>query len=287
MNHWLLTFASSTARILPSPVKRAVYRIKPLANLIRQGLNRAAPQGLTQVEVAAGSLAGVRLALDLQREKDYWLGTYEPELQAVVADLLQPGIVAYDVGANIGYITLLLARTVGENGQVYAFEALPANLERLQTNLELSGFGSRVTLVPGAVVDRAGPVHFLVGPSGGMGKAEGSAGRQNIAYPETITVPGLSLDDFIYQDNHPAPQVVKMDIEGGEVMALPGMRRILKEIRPLVLLELHGPEAARIAWDCLTSSGYQICQMKPGYPGVSSLEALDWKAYILAMPLDG
>jgi FkbM family methyltransferase len=180
-----------------------------------------------------------------------------------------------------------LARTVGENGHVYAFEALPANLERLQTNLELSGFGSRVTLVPGAVVDRPGSVRFLVGPSGGMGKAEGSAGRQNVAYPETITVPGFSLDDYIYQGNHPAPQVVKMDIEGGEVMAIPGMHRILKEIRPLVLLELHGPDAARIAWDCLTSSGYQICQMKPGYPGVASLEALDWKAYLLAMPLDG
>src|SRR5512138_2025047 len=140
MNQWLLTLASSAARLLPSPVKRAVYRIKPLAKFIRQGLNRAAPHGITQVEVAAGGLAGVRLALDLQSEKDYWLGTYEPELQAAIADLLQPGIVAYDVGANIGYITLLLARAVGENGHVYSFEALPANLERLRTNLELSGY---------------------------------------------------------------------------------------------------------------------------------------------------
>ena len=61
-----------------------------------------------------------------------------------------PGQVAYDVGANIGYISILLARSVGENGRVFAFEALPANLERLHHNISLNGMSSRVTVVPGA-----------------------------------------------------------------------------------------------------------------------------------------
>ncbi len=98
------------------PVKRGLYRFRPLAGLLRGALNRAAPQGFTPVVVAAGGLQGLSLSLDLQEEKDYWLGTYEPDLQAAVAELVQPGMLVYDVGANIGYISLLLARRVGESG---------------------------------------------------------------------------------------------------------------------------------------------------------------------------
>jgi FkbM family methyltransferase len=280
----LLSFAAWTARRLPMPVKRALYRFQPLAGLLRQALNRAAPQGFTPVVVAAGGLQGLSLSLDLQEEKDYWLGTYEPDLQAAVAELVQPGMPVYDVGANIGYISLLLARRVGDAGHVYAFEALPANLERLRLNLVLSGLAGRVTVVPAAVVERKRLARFLVGPSGGMGKAAGSAGRRDVVYSQELEVAGLSLDEFVYAEGNPPPQAVKMDIEGGEVLALPGMRRLLAEMRPLILLELHGPEAARLVWDTLSAAGYRLCRMAPGYPQVPSLDALDWKAYLIAKP---
>jgi FkbM family methyltransferase len=280
----LLSFAAWAARRLPMPVKRGLYRFRPLAGLLRGALNRAAPQGFTPVVVAAGGLQGLSLSLDLQEEKDYWLGTYEPDLQAAVAELVQPGMLVYDVGANIGYISLLLARSVGAAGHVYAFEALPANLERLRLNLELSGLSERVTVVPAAVVEQKRPARFLVGPSGGMGKAAGSAGRQDVVYSQELEVAGLSLDEFVYADDNPPPQAVKMDIEGGEVLALPGMSRLLVEARPIILLELHGPQAARLVWDTLLNAGYRLCRMEPGYPKIQALEALDWKAYLVAMP---
>ena len=78
---------------------------------------------------------------------------------------------------------------------------------------------------------------------------------------------------FVYEQGNPPPQVVKMDIEGGEVMALPGMRRVLAEARPLMLMELHGPESSRAAWETLSAAGYQICWMRPGFPAILSLEA--------------
>jgi FkbM family methyltransferase len=280
----LLSFAAVIARITPLRLKRALYRYPRLAGLIRGGLNRAAPAGLTEVVIAAGGLRGDRMSLNLQEEKDYWLGTYEPELQAAITRLVQPGMVAYDVGANIGYITLLLTHAVGETGRVFAFEALPENVERLQRNIALNELESVVTAVPAAVCEASRPVNFLVGPSDDMGKAEGSAGRQGVAYSTAITVPGLSLDSFVYERGSPPPQVVKMDIEGGEVLALPGMRRLLLEARPVILLELHGPEAAQAAWECLRLAGYLICQMKPGFPKIPDLEALDWKAYLVAWP---
>ena len=92
---------------------------------------------------------------------------------------------------------------------------------------------------------------------------------------------GISLDEFIYTQLNPLPQVVKIDIEGGEVLALPGMRRLLREDCPLVFLELHGPEAARVAWDELTAAGYHLSRMD-NQAHISSFELLDWKAYVVA-----
>jgi FkbM family methyltransferase len=278
----ILSSAEFAARVLPVPVKQALYRWPAISGVIRRGLNRAVDPGMKEVTVAAGGLAGMRLSLDLQTEKDYWLGTYEPALQAAIRDWVRTGMVAYDIGANIGYLTLLLARQVGAEGRVYAFEALPANLERLAGNLALNSLEEKVSVVNAAVADRSAPTQFLVGPSGGMGKAAGSAGRREIAYTDTITVSGIALDDFVYNDGNPAPQVVKMDIEGGEVLALPGMKRLLSVARPLVFLELHGPESAQVAWERLTGAGYQICRMQPGYPRVTTVEGLGWKAYVVA-----
>jgi FkbM family methyltransferase len=278
-----LSMAAFFARILPVRVKKAIYKIGPVARVIRSSLNKAAPVGLSEVSIAAGDLAGMRMLLDMQDEKDIWLATYEPEMQKALKDLLKPGMTVYDVGANIGYVSLLLAKDVGVNGHVFSFEALPSNVKRLTHNIELNGMQERVSINHLAITDRPGEVKFLVHASNGMGKAAGSAGR-NEKYINELTVPGISLDEFVYAQGHAAPQAVKMDIEGGEVMALPGMVRVLREARPLMLMELHGPESARAAWETLTAAGYTVCEMKPGYPQVPSLAALDWKSYLVALP---
>jgi FkbM family methyltransferase len=267
--------------MLPPSLKQSLYRAGPLARLIRRSLNRAAPTGLSETTVAAGTLEGYPLMLDLQTEKDYWLGTYETELQRAISEWVQPGWVAYDVGANIGYISLLLANAVGDDGQVFSFEALPSNVERLEMNLVLNALKPRVQLIHGAVGSTLTPVRFLIGPSEAMGKVAGSAGRTE-GHRESIEVPGYALDDFVFQQGNPPPQVIKMDIEGGEVLALPGMQRVLAEYRPLIFLELHGHEAAQVAWNILTEHGYQIANMQSGYPVIASLEELDWKAYLVA-----
>ena len=284
MKKSLLSLAALAARLTPMPLRRSIYRSPGLSSLIRGGLNRAAPQGLVEVSVAAGALQGTWIGLDLQSEKDYWLGTYEPELQTAILDFVEPGMVTYDLGANIGYITLQLARAVGGGGHVYAFEALPENIERLQANISLNEMDAFVTVIPQAVSDSSGQVSFLVGPSGGTGKAAGSAGRLDLSYSHEISVRAVSLDSFIYEQGYPAPNVIKMDIEGGELIALPGMRRVLSKERPVVLLELHGFEAAQVAWDELIRAGYHICRMAPGYEQVSRFDDLDWKSYLLAQP---
>ncbi len=282
MTNVILSLAAYLARHTPLSLQTAIYRSPKLARIIRRGLNRAAPTGRTEVTVAAGALLGMKLLLDLQSEKDYWLGTYEPDLQQAIANYVQPDMIVYDVGANIGYISLLFAKAVGTAGHVYAFEPLEDNVYRLRANVASNSMDMCISVIPKVVAGISGPVAFFPGPSGGTGKAEGSAGRQDLSYTEAVTLPGLSLDDFVYKLGHPLPHVVKMDIEGGEVVALPGMRRLLSEVRPLIFLELHGPEAAQAAWDELHRVGYRIYKMTPGYSEVLDQATLDWKAYLIA-----
>lgn len=281
MKKLFLAFASFIARTLPLPVKQALYRFPPLARFIRGSINASVDEGLSVIEVAAGLLKGYRVQLNLKTEKSRWLGTYEPELQAALCEFLQPGMTVYDVGANIGYVTLMLAKQTGPSGKVFAFEALPVNVERVQKNLALNNL-TNATVISGAVLDKTGSVKFYVHASVGMGKAAGSAGRREEQYQAEITVPGFSLDEFVYEQGHPAPDAVKMDIEGGEVLALPGMRRILREHPPLLLLELHGPESEKVAWETLTAAGYTLRAMESGYPVIETPEKLGWKAYLIA-----
>jgi len=277
-----LSLASRIARSLPLSFKQALYRFPPLARLIRGSINASVEEGLSVIEVAAGTLQGYKVLLNLRAEKSRWLGTYEPELQAALRDFLKPGMTVYDVGANIGYVSLMLAQHVTSSGRVFAFEALPDNVLRAQKNIALNNL-SNVSVVSAAVIDRREPVVFHVHAlSVGMGKAAGSAGRLDEQYKAQITIPGLSLDDFVYVQGNPPPAAVKMDIEGGEVLALPGMRRILNEHHPILFLELHGPESEKVAWESLAAAGYTLRVMQSGYARIDSPASLGWKAYIIA-----
>ena len=277
----LLRLAAFIAGILPQPIKQWLYRIQPLAQWLRGSLNQAAPQGLTEIKVASGEMAGMKLMLNLQTEKDYWLGTYEPSLQNAAQRFVKPGMVIYDVGANIGYISLMLARLGGESAKVFSFEALPTNVQRLQKNIALNQMEPTIRVIPKAVIDSSHPVIFLAHSSPSMGKARGSAGREEL-YDHEIKVAGLALDDFVFTDGNPAPNLIKMDIEGGEILAMQGMQRLLKEKHPMMLIELHGEKAAAVIWQTLSQAGYEILKMEKGYARVQSLDQLGWKAYILA-----
>ena len=279
----LLTLAARAARALPPSLRERLYKLGPISRMVRSALNQAAPKGLSIVEVAAGPLAGQKLSLDLQREKDLWLGTYEPQLQKAAALFIKPGMTVYDVGGNIGYTTIIFALAVGPAGRVFYFEALAANVDRAIRNLQLNRLHDRVRVTHAAVVDKSGETVFITHESHAMGKASGSGGRP-LSPKEILRVPALSLDDFIYQQGNSPPDLVKMDIEGGELLCLPGMSRTLEEARPIVFLEMHGEKAAARAWETFSSAGYQLYRMGKNYPRIHEQAGLDWKSYLVAAP---
>ncbi len=283
MRGGLLRLAGWIAGVLPLRLRLWLYRLGPLSSALRGVLNRAAPDRLTEVEVAAGPMKGIRLGLDLKTEKDLWLGNYEPELLAMLQAVTPSGGVAFDVGANIGLISLTLAECVGPEGHVVAFEALPANVERLRANIELNACGGWVHVELAAAGAVTGEAMFLVHRSGGMGKLGGSAGREE-TYNGQITVPVISLDDYVFEQGHPSPSVIKIDVEGGEGMVMRGAAKLLAERRPTLLIELHGPEASTSVWEQLIPCGYTLHQLAKGLPQIAGPSELGWKAYIVAVP---
>src|SRR5262245_36111858 len=105
-----------------------------LGRLVRTPL-RLVPQ-LKPLRILTGPLAGKRW-LSTSGTHGCWLGTYEMDLQRLIVSSLKPGDVFYDVGANVGFFSLLAASLVGSRGTVIAFEPLPRNIALLQQNLAL------------------------------------------------------------------------------------------------------------------------------------------------------
>lgn len=282
----LARVAAWLAARTPNKLRGWMYRLGPVSRALRRVLNRAVPTRPTEVEVAAGLLKGTRFELDLQSEKDLWLGTYELELQSLLPELIKPGMTVYDVGANIGYLTVAFAGLVGETGVVVAFEPLPDNVRRLEAALEANGLEERVRVVPAAVGRAQGRSPFLVHASAGMGKLAGSAGRE-ADYRATVEVKVMALDVWKQDERLPAPDWIKVDVEGGEAEVLAGAQNLLNDVRPGWILELHGPDAAARAMRTLRAANYRLHRAEPRFSEVNSATALDWKAYIVAVPAEG
>lgn len=281
MNKAVISIARSAARWMPAWMKQALYRLGPISRALRNVLNNSLPKDLQIVEISGGILRGQHMQLDLQSEKDFWLGSYEMPLISALKRQSRVGMRAYDVGANVGYLSLAMAALLGTSGKVFAFEALPDNVQRLQKNTEINRLTSQIEIIPKAVGAKSGPATFLVHHSGGMGKLADAGGRTE-QYEREIAVQTIALDDFVFAEGHPPPHMLKIDIEGAEGHALAGMRRILKESRPMLFIELHGPAAAKSVWQELSNHSYTIHAMRRGFPKIKSLNDLDWKSYIYA-----
>jgi FkbM family methyltransferase len=197
--------------------------------------------------VLQGPLAGKRWIVG-SATHGAWLGTYEYAKQRLFARSVQPGMVVFDLGANVGFYTLIAAVRTGERGRVYAFEPVPRNLAFLRRHLDHNRTHN-VEIVEAAVSDVSGVAAFEEFESPAMGRIDPS-GRLQI---RTVT-----LDEMVFDRHVPLPDVIKIDIEGGERRALEGARRILERRHPLVFLATHGGQVHADCCALLTGLGYLL-----------------------------
>lgn len=154
---------------------------------------------------------------------------WEPETTRLFKKLAKAGDVIVDIGANIGYYTLLSAKIVGSRGKVYAFEPDPINYKILARNIRLNNL-SNVVAERKAVSDKIGTLDLYL-DSQDMGAHTIYKTKKRT---KTVAVESITLDKYFEGNGHPI-NIIKMDIEGAEMAALIGMGDILRMNRGIKL----------------------------------------------------
>lgn len=182
-------------------------------------------------------------------------GTYGQNEAATFERLLKDGDVVLDIGAHVGYFTLLASRMVGSSGKVIAFEPLPLNLAYLNRHVQINRL-TNVETMPVAVGQRPGRLAF--DSAGGTGR--GRLGTTHQAGQLEVEV--VSLDAMHDQARLPSPDLIKMDVEGVEVEAMLGASRLIAQKRPKILLSVHGKAAKCQSEAMLKKLGYELSYFK-------------------------
>ncbi len=192
-----------------------------------------------------------------------WLGIYELAEQRLVANTVKPGTVFLDLGANVGFYTLLASSLVQDGGKVFAFEPLPQNIRYLEKHLAINGVRN-VRVFQAAVSDRPGQCRFEESSCRATGKI-GPAG--------SLVVESVSLDDLLEREVVPLPDYMKIDVVGAEFAVLSGARRLLTLGRPILFLSTHGAEVHARCLSLLQSLGY-LCRPLDPRQAIASCDEL-------------
>jgi FkbM family methyltransferase len=216
-----------------------------LGRILRLPL-RALPQKL-RVPILQGPLRGKRWIVGAATH-GCWLGSYEYANQRLFSKAIKPGSVVYDVGANVGFYSLLAATLVGPQGHVVAFEPVPRNIGYLRKHLKLNGV-TNVTIVEAAAGVDEGSAWFDEGPDSSMGHLSATGG---------LRVHTVCIDAMVAAGKIPPPEYLKIDVEGAEGLVLTGAKSTLVERLPTLFLSTHGPQIHRECLEFLRSLRYEV-----------------------------
>ena len=209
--------------------------------LARGALGRL-PVGLA-LPILGGPLRGKRW---LVRSANYscWLGSYEATKQRAFAAEVRPGAVVFDIGAHVGFYSLLAAILSRPGGRVFAFEPLPSNAANLRHHVALNHVA--VEVMEAAVADRDADAQF----EAGIDSYTGSLGNQG------APVRVVTIDSLCTAAKLPQPDMVKIDVEGAEALVLRGARETIRLARPVVFVAVHGTAVRTECLELLQGFGY-------------------------------
>jgi FkbM family methyltransferase len=229
---------------------------------------------------------GKGLKLQFPQNLEYISGTSELPVQRELARRLKPGDVFYDVGANMGFFSLIASRFVGPQGSICAFEPDPRNAAAIRENASLNGLHNlRLCQVAlGATSRRA---EFVVARWDGGGSLfeECTSPSDRADRTEVQVEPLVAL---IPAQKLPDPTFVKIDVEGAELEVLAGMTATISRCHPVLLYEIDDGDAVKFQrrWaelDALVAKlGYDVIHLENAYP------TLKWNVgHSLALPRAG
>lgn len=198
------------------------------------------------MRILSGPLRGKKW-INASHNKSVWLGLYERKQTGVFVDSIKKSGVLWDLGAHVGYYTLLfLARR--PEGFVYSFEPSERNSRILKEHMQLNEIRN-YHLVECAVSDTDGVLKFKSGKTSVAGK---------LSQEGEISVPAVSLNRMYREGALRKPDVIKMDIEGAEAVVLKDISTVLEECSPILFLSTHGTKVHKECLQLLRALNYEL-----------------------------
>jgi FkbM family methyltransferase len=216
-----------------------------------------------------------------------WLlldGLWETHVTGWLERTLRPGQVFVDIGANVGYFTLLGARLVGEHGRVVAVEAHPRLAELLQRNVVMNGMYPYVKTWHRAAWSEATTLKFHLRLHYAGNSSVGSPGQEWLDsfgdQEETVEVQAVALDDLL--EDLPRVDVMKVDVEGAEVRVFTGLERTLRANPAIIIMFEWSPgqlagvgDTPEALLDLLTDHGFAYRLMENDLAAIERAQLLD------------
>jgi FkbM family methyltransferase len=177
---------------------------------------------------------------------------YEQNVTDWLRTAVRPGMTVYVIGAHVGIHVLYIARLLGGQGRIYAFEGWPDNFQILEWNISLNPqLGVEIVPLQQCVARQSGTVVMAQGSADGKHHIAGAGDDRH----KILEVAATSLDDF-WQQAEQCPDLILMDIEGYELDALQGGERMFQNCKPLLVLEHHDRAGDLLRW--LEQHGYTV-----------------------------
>lgn len=204
--------------------------------------------------IVRGLASGYRICVSPAENLGYLFGTAEPHLQKAIKEYVASGDTVYDIGANLGYVSLALAKRVGPHGRVIAFEPVPENSDLLRKNIEVNQL-KNVQVFDCAASDHSGKTVIRIVKNLSTASL---VWHKNDPSATELEIRTEAIDHLVAAGDLGPPKFVKIDVEGAEGQVLQGMRRTIASAKPVLFVECS--EAGReAAWHLLRDLGYR-CQ---------------------------
>ncbi len=175
-------------------------------------------------------------------------GMYERKPRRIFKNLIKKDDIVFDVGAHVGFYTLLASKCVGNNGRVFSFEPLPRNIFFLKKHVVLNNL-KNVEIIEAALSDKEGRFFFDTSIDSFQGR---------ISVNGDIKVRSTTLDRLVNDENIPPPDLLKIDVEGEEYNLLRGGEKTLVKHKPKIILSIHSHDLRDKCLFFLKERGYDI-----------------------------
>ena len=204
-----------------------------------------------------GLFKGIKIEINFKNQLALIFGSPEIHLQEILKKYVTKNAVVFDIGANIGYVSIAMSRLVGDNGKVFSFEAIPSTAERCRRNLEFNACDN-VQLINKALSAECKKVEFRIPDSGDTHPMASMVWHKNMANVVILEVDSIAID-LDEQFKSLTPSFLKIDVEGAEGQVVLGMQHMISRCLPIIFIECS-IAGRHIVWDLLKSLNYKCYQ---------------------------